>query len=130
VPVGSEAADAVADQLRPEHDQDPVRAYGRGRARIPSGDSVAGVLFLYRPPQTWMPYALPRNRTEQGRYNRELQDRYQASMRADRTEPAGDAGADTVARLRDLADLHASGALSDDEFAAAKAKVLGPGNGS
>jgi hypothetical protein len=36
--------------------------------------------------------------------------------------PAGD---DTVARLKQLADLHAAGALTDDEFAQAKAKLLG-----
>jgi len=34
------------------------------------------------------------------------------------------AGSDTVARLQELANLHASGVLSDDEFAAAKQKVL------
>jgi hypothetical protein len=32
-----------------------------------------------------------------------------------------------VARLRELAQLHEAGALSDAEFAAAKAKVLGIG---
>jgi Short C-terminal domain len=32
---------------------------------------------------------------------------------------------DTVARLRDLAALHESGALDDAEFAAAKARILG-----
>jgi hypothetical protein len=34
------------------------------------------------------------------------------------------AGSDTVAQLQDLANLHASGVLNDDEFAAAKQKVL------
>jgi hypothetical protein len=34
-------------------------------------------------------------------------------------------GGDLVGTLRQLADLHASGALSDDEFERAKAKVLG-----
>ena len=34
------------------------------------------------------------------------------------------AGSDTVARLQELANLHASGVLSDNEFAAAKQKVL------
>jgi hypothetical protein len=85
------------------------------------------VLFLYRPPQTWMPFALPRNRTEQGQYHRELQDKYQASLRADRPAPAAGSTGDPVTRLRELADLHSSGALSDEEFAAAKAKVLEPG---
>ena len=35
--------------------------------------------------------------------------------------PAGD---DTVAKLQQLADLHSQGILSDEEFAAAKAKLL------
>jgi len=35
--------------------------------------------------------------------------------------PAGD---DTITRLQKLADLHSSGALTDEEFAAAKAQVL------
>jgi type II secretory pathway pseudopilin PulG len=34
-------------------------------------------------------------------------------------------GGDLTARLRQLADLNASGALSDAEFAAAKSKLLG-----
>ncbi|WP_063003594.1 SHOCT domain-containing protein [Nocardia salmonicida] len=34
------------------------------------------------------------------------------------------AGQDTVAQLGQLAELHSSGALSDAEFAAAKAKLL------
>ncbi|WP_194829637.1 SHOCT domain-containing protein [Nocardia sp. XZ_19_231] len=37
---------------------------------------------------------------------------------------AASAGQDTVAQLRQLAELHSSGALSDAEFAAAKAKLL------
>ena len=32
---------------------------------------------------------------------------------------------DMTAKLQELADLHDSGALSDEEFAAAKAKILG-----
>ena len=32
---------------------------------------------------------------------------------------------DMTAKLQELADLHDSGALSDDEFAAAKQKILG-----
>ena len=34
-------------------------------------------------------------------------------------------GTDTIAELEKLARLHESGALSDEEFAAAKARVLG-----
>lgn len=39
--------------------------------------------------------------------------------------PAAAAGDDTIAKLKELADLHSAGALSDEEFAAAKAKILG-----
>lgn len=39
--------------------------------------------------------------------------------------PAEVATSDTSAKLVELANLHAQGVLSDDEFAAAKAKVLG-----
>ena len=41
------------------------------------------------------------------------------------SEPAGSPPApELAAKLRELSDLHASGALSDAEFAAAKARLL------
>jgi hypothetical protein len=39
--------------------------------------------------------------------------------------PAATSGGDDVDELQRLADLHTSGALTDEEFAAAKAKILG-----
>ena len=39
--------------------------------------------------------------------------------------PAAAPADDTTAKLTELANLHAQGILSDDEFAAAKAKALG-----
>jgi Short C-terminal domain len=39
--------------------------------------------------------------------------------------PAAEAEDPTVEKINQLAQLHASGALTDEEFAAAKAKVLG-----
>jgi hypothetical protein len=94
------------------------------------------MLFLYRPRQTWMPYRPPRHQTEQAAYNRELQQQYGATRRVPRPlpdtgpAPPAPAGEDIGARLRELAQLHADGALSDDEFAAAKAKVLASGTSS
>jgi len=41
------------------------------------------------------------------------------------TPPAAGQGTDMAAELKRLADLHTQGALSDEEFAAAKSKVLG-----
>jgi len=83
------------------------------------------MLFLYRPRQTWMPYRVPRPPTQQQRYNRELQDRFDATRRV----PAPMIGTpdpplDTVTALKELAELRASGMVDDAEFAAAKAKVL------
>jgi Short C-terminal domain len=88
------------------------------------------MLFLYRPRQTWMPFRPPRTRTDQDGYNLRMQQAYSATRRvAPYTPGTSDAAAagDPAARLRDLARLHESGALSDAEFAAAKAKVLGLG---
>ncbi len=41
------------------------------------------------------------------------------------TAPAPAAGEDLVARIAELAKLHDAGALSDEEFTAAKARLLG-----
>jgi hypothetical protein len=93
------------------------------------------MLFLYRPRQTWMPYRLPRQRGQQAAYNQHLQDQFGATRRVPPSMPAGanpagpTPGASTSTRsltegLKELAQLHTEGALSDEEFAAAKAKVL------
>ena len=39
--------------------------------------------------------------------------------------PAGAAGPDPIAQLKELAELHEQGILTDEEFAAQKAKILG-----
>jgi ketosteroid isomerase-like protein len=41
------------------------------------GDAV---LLLYRPPQTYMHYSLPRNRMRQAHYNQQMQSRYNESL--------------------------------------------------
>jgi hypothetical protein len=84
------------------------------------------VLFLYRPRQTWMPYTLPRHVAEQTTYNREMQQRFDSTHRVPPAALDGSgAPADPLAQLRELADLHAAGALDDAEFAAAKRQLLG-----
>ncbi len=51
----------------------------------------------------------------------------QAQMQqyAQQAAPAAGAGPDLAAKIQQLADLNASGALSNEEFATAKAKLLG-----
>jgi hypothetical protein len=48
-----------------------------------------------------------------------------AAQQAAAAPAAAPAGGDTVAELQKLADLKAQGVLTDEEFAAAKAKLLG-----
>jgi hypothetical protein len=92
------------------------------------------MLFLLRPRQTYMPYALPRNRLEHEASSRELEQAYASTRGIPSPDPAAAAaaaaGADLPARLRELGELHRSGALSDDEFVAAKAKLLAPADGA
>lgn len=79
------------------------------------------MLFLLRPRQASVPFALPRDPDQVAWHNEEAQRAYRDTRRV----AAGEPGApDPVAALRDLADLHQSGALTDAEFQAAKAKIL------
>jgi hypothetical protein len=77
-----------------------------------------------------MPYAPPRRRTEQDAYNRDMQDRFAATHRVSPYSPQSEAepAPDPIAQLKELAQLHADGRLTDDEFAAFKAKLLGTPN--
>ena len=65
-----------------------------------------------------MPYAVPRSREQQDAYNAQLRQAYTSTRRV--AWP----GRDPLAQVRELADLHRSGVLTDDEFSAAKAKLL------
>ena len=49
----------------------------------------------------------------------------QAQQAAPAAPPPATGGDDTMAQLKQLADMKSSGLLTDDEFAAAKAKLLG-----
>ena len=63
---------------------------------------------------------------QQDVYNEQLHKAYSSTKRTEPGAPsAGGAPADPVTALKDLADLRQRGMLSDDEFAAAKARVLG-----
>ncbi len=86
------------------------------------------MLFLLRPPQTRLPLALPRDPKAQGEWNRLTRASYDSTRRvagAGAGAGAPDDPPDVVGKLRELAGLHSSGALTDDEFATAKAGLLG-----
>ena len=88
------------------------------------------MLFLLRPRQTYMPYALPRNQVEQEAYHRELDQAYASTRRVPPSDPSRRQEPDLAASLRELASCTAPAALSDEEFAAAKAKLLAPADGA
>jgi hypothetical protein len=82
------------------------------------------VLFLYRPRQTYMPYAVPVNRMgNQSAYRMHMQDEFGATRRV--AAPAPSSAPNVAAQVKELAELHKNGHLTDEEFATAKAKVLG-----
>ena len=60
---------------------------------------------------------------EQAQYDQQ-QAAYDAGVQAAQAQPAAPA-ADPNAELQNLAQLHSQGVLTDEEFAAAKAKILG-----
>ncbi|HEX8135854.1 MAG TPA: SHOCT domain-containing protein [Actinomycetes bacterium] len=76
-------------------------------------------------------YRAGQRRAEQDVYNEQAQAAYQATQAAQAPPayaapaPAAAPETDTIAELERLSRLHESGALSDEEFAAAKARVLG-----
>jgi hypothetical protein len=69
-------------------------------------------------------YRAGQRRAEQDVYNEQAQAAY-AATQAPPPAYAPAPETDTIAELERLARLHESGALSDEEFAAAKARVLG-----
>ena len=72
-----------------------------------------------------MPFAVPRERTQQSVYNRQLQDAYASTRRVAPPAPSPAAAPrDPFADLKELAELHQAGVLTDAEFATAKAKIL------
>jgi hypothetical protein len=73
-----------------------------------------------------MPYPLPRRPSEQDAYNRDMQERFAATHRVAPYAPQPlEPSTDPISQLKELAQLHTDGGLTDDEFAAFKAKLLG-----
>jgi len=59
------------------------------------------------------------------KYANQAEEQAAAAAAAAPAAPAAPAADDTTAKLTELANLHAQGIISDEEFAAAKAKALG-----
>jgi hypothetical protein len=66
-------------------------------------------------------------RRQANRYDQQAQEQQEqaAPQQAPPPEPAPSPQDESIAKLQELAKLHSQGVLSDDEFTAAKAKILG-----
>jgi hypothetical protein len=88
--------------------------------RLAAGAATAGIA-----------YHAGQRRAEQDAYNEQAAAAYEATQAppppqpAYAPAPAAAPPADSIAELERLARLHESGALTDQEFAAAKARALG-----
>lgn len=83
--------------------------------RLATGAATAGIA-----------YRAGQRRAEQDAYNQQAAAAYEATQAPPPPPaPAAAPAPDTIAELERLARLHESGALTDQEFAAAKARALG-----
>jgi Short C-terminal domain len=64
------------------------------------------------------------SRRQQGRWAQQEQQQYEQQQPPPAAAPAPPPQEDPMEKLRELGQLHESGVLTDEEFAAAKAKVL------
>jgi membrane protease subunit (stomatin/prohibitin family) len=62
------------------------------------------------------------SRRQAGRWAQQDQQQYAQQQQAAPPPPSSD---DPIAKLKELGELHAQGILTDEEFAAQKAKLLG-----
>jgi len=81
--------------------------------RLATGAATAGIA-----------YRAGQRRAEQDAYNQQATEAYQATQ-APPPAPAAAPAPDTIAELERLSRLHEAGALTDQEFTAAKARALG-----
>ena len=64
-------------------------------------------------------------RRQAARYDEQDQQQYAQQQAQYQQPPPAAPEEDATAQLQNLAQLHAQGVLTDEEFAAAKAKILG-----
>src|SRR5215216_1190510 len=118
-------------------DDDPHRGppYGPERGSPRAEEAAMGMMFRPRRPlmrvaagaaTATVAYKAGQRRTQQNQYNEQAQSAYAQTQAAPpQAAPAPAASGDSTAELERLAKLHESGALTDEEFAAAKSKLLG-----
>ena len=81
------------------------------------------MLFLYRPRETWMPFTLPRQRTDQAAYNRSLQREFESARHAPAVGLPEAEGPPPDQIRADLDALLEAGALTTDEHRAATERL-------
>lgn len=110
----------------------PRRRIGRpglvgtmARTAVVAGTANAVVGGMNRGRQAKEQAAMDQQAANQAAYEAQTQVAdLQAQLSAQQAAPAAPSVEDMTSKLKQLAELHSSGVLTDDEFAAAKAKLL------
>lgn len=101
-----------------------VRTVGRTAVVAGTASAVAGGVHR-RQSQKWADKDQEAQAQQQAVYDQGAADAMAAQQQAPAPAPAADAEDEQIQQLKKLASLHDQGILSDEEFAAAKAKALG-----
>lgn len=87
---------------------------------------IGGIARVAVASGTWTAVSNRVSRRQADRWAQQDQQQYsQQPAPAQATAPPSGAGRDSIAQLKDLADLKAQGVLTEEEFAAQKARILG-----
>lgn len=87
---------------------------------------IGGIARVAVASGTWTAVSNRVSRRQADRWSQQdQQDQQYSQQPAPAPAPASGAGRDPIAQLKDLADLKAQGVLTEEEFAAQKARILG-----
>jgi hypothetical protein len=86
---------------------------------------IGGIARVAVASGTWTAVSNRVSKRQANRWAQEDQQGYQQPAPAPATAAPSAAGRDPIQQLKDLADLKAQGVLTEEEFAAQKARILG-----
>jgi hypothetical protein len=86
---------------------------------------IGGIARVAVASGTWTAVSNRVSKRQANRWAEQDQQYSQQSPQAQAPAAPGGGGRDSIAQLKDLADLKAQGVLTEEEFAAQKARILG-----
>ena len=86
---------------------------------------IGGIARVAVASGTWTAVSNRVSRRQADRWSQQDQQYSQQPVQAQASAAPSGAGRDSIAQLKDLADLKAQGVLTEEEFAVQKARILG-----